>query len=119
MSPSSRATSAGLKFSLESRVAPYYGDAILEQAREVLAELGVKHARVAIHDEGALPFTIGARIEAAAQSARASAGRNAGCRSSILCRRLRRKTACGGRGFICRARSQNTSSTPRSMRRMR
>ena len=61
--------SGGLEISLESRVAPYYGSAILEQAREVLAELGVKHARFAIHDEGALPFTIGARIEAAARRA--------------------------------------------------
>jgi len=59
----------GIEISLESRVAPYYGSAILEQTREVLAELGVKHARVAIHDEGALPPTIGARIEAAARRA--------------------------------------------------
>ena len=36
----------GVEISLESRVAPYYGSAILEQTREVLAELGVKHARV-------------------------------------------------------------------------
>ena len=46
----------GVEISLESRVAPYYGNAILEQARAVLDELGVKHARVSIHDEGALPF---------------------------------------------------------------
>ncbi len=61
--------SGGLEISLESRVAPYYGSAILEQSREVLGELGVKHARVSIHDEGALPYTIGARIEAAARRA--------------------------------------------------
>ena len=60
--------SGGLEIFLESRVAPYYGGAILEQAREVLAALGVEHARVAIHDEGALPPTIGARIESAARS---------------------------------------------------
>jgi len=64
--------SGGVEVALESRVAPYYGAAILEQARAVLAELGIKHARVSIHDEGALPFTIGARIEAAAR--RAGAG---------------------------------------------
>jgi citrate lyase subunit beta/citryl-CoA lyase len=57
--------SGGIEISLESRVAPYYGSAIMQQTREVLAELGVEHARVVIHDEGALPFTIGARIEAA------------------------------------------------------
>jgi citrate lyase subunit beta / citryl-CoA lyase len=59
--------SGGVEISLESRVAPYYGTAILGQTREVLGELGVKHARVAIHDEGALPFIIAARIEAAAR----------------------------------------------------
>src|SRR5271157_3902632 len=64
----------GVEISLESRVAPYYGGAILEQTRAVLGELGVKHARVAIHDEGALPFVIAARIEAAARRARIALG---------------------------------------------
>src|SRR5262252_4449668 len=59
----------GAEISLESRVAMYYGNAIMEQARSVLDELGVKHARVAIHDEGALPFVISARIEAAVKRA--------------------------------------------------
>ncbi len=68
--------SGGIEISLESRVAPYYGQAILDQARAVLTELGVEHARVAIHDEGALPFTIGARIEAAARRAGAGAGKH-------------------------------------------
>src|ERR1035441_6878919 len=65
----------GVEISLESRVAPYYGSAILEQTREVLGELGVKHARVAIHDEGALPFVIAARIEAAARRAGIALGK--------------------------------------------
>src|SRR5580704_16609691 len=59
----------GVEIELESRVAPYYGDAIRAQAGEVLAALGVAHARVAIHDEGALPFVIAARIEAAVRRA--------------------------------------------------
>ncbi|HVN93367.1 MAG TPA: aldolase/citrate lyase family protein [Terracidiphilus sp.] len=67
--------SGGIEIALESRVAPYYGGAILEQARALLAELEVKQARVAIHDEGALPFTIGARIESAARRAGAGQGR--------------------------------------------
>jgi citrate lyase subunit beta / citryl-CoA lyase len=67
--------SGGVEVSLESRVAPYYGSAILEQTRVVLAELGVKHARVAIHDEGALPFVIAARIEAAARRAGIAPGK--------------------------------------------
>ena len=47
--------SGGLEISLESRVAPYYGSSIMEQTREVLAALEVKHAGVVIRDEGALP----------------------------------------------------------------
>src|ERR1039457_7213993 len=38
-------------------------------AEEVLEALGVQHAQVAIHDEGALPIVIAARIEAAARRA--------------------------------------------------
>ena len=67
--------SGSIEISLESRVAPYYGAAIQEQTLAVLVELGVKHARVAIHDEGALPFTIGARIEAAVRRAGAGVGK--------------------------------------------
>jgi citrate lyase subunit beta/citryl-CoA lyase len=59
--------SGGIEFGLESRVAPYYGEAILAQARQVLEALGVKNARVFIQDEGALPYVISARIEAAAR----------------------------------------------------
>jgi citrate lyase subunit beta/citryl-CoA lyase len=69
--------SGGVEISLESRVAPYYGTAILEQTREVLDELGVKNARVAIHDEGALPFIIAARIESAARRAGIALGKRA------------------------------------------
>ena len=65
----------GVEVALESRVAPYYGDAIQEQARAVLDELGVKHARVSIHDEGALPFVIAARLEAAVRRAGAGLGK--------------------------------------------
>ena len=65
----------GIEISLESRVSAYYGNAILSQAREVLDELGVKHARVAIHDEGALPFVIAARLEAAVRRAGLALGK--------------------------------------------
>ncbi len=65
----------GVEISLESRVAPYYGSAILEQAQAVLDELGVKHAQVSIHDEGALPFILAARIEAAARRAGMALGK--------------------------------------------
>ena len=61
--------SGGLDLTLESRVALYYGAAIRAQAREVLDTLNVKHARVTIHDEGALPFVIAARTETAVRRA--------------------------------------------------
>jgi citrate lyase subunit beta / citryl-CoA lyase len=61
--------SGGLAIEIESRVEVYYGDSIRRQAEEVLEALGVRHARVEIHDEGALPFVIAARIEAAARRA--------------------------------------------------
>src|SRR5271166_4080639 len=59
----------GINIELESRVKPYYGDSIRRQTEEVLEALGVRHALVAIHDEGALPFVIAARTEAAARRA--------------------------------------------------
>ena len=61
--------SGGIEIELQSRVAPYYGENIRAQAQDVLAELGIAHARIAIQDEGALPFVIAARIEAAVRRA--------------------------------------------------
>jgi len=61
--------SGGLEITLESRVAPYYGESIVAQTKQVLESLGLKHARAAIHDEGALPFVISARIETAVKRA--------------------------------------------------
>jgi citrate lyase subunit beta/citryl-CoA lyase len=69
--------SGGLEVGLESRVAPYYGESILAQTRQVLETLGVKNARVAIHDEGALPFVISARMETAVRRAGLGAGQKA------------------------------------------
>ncbi|HKD01342.1 MAG TPA: aldolase/citrate lyase family protein [Terriglobales bacterium] len=60
----------GLEINLDSRVAPYYGPSIVAQTRGVLEELGVIHAHVTLHDEGALPFVIAARIETAARRAK-------------------------------------------------
>src|SRR5882762_7710560 len=69
--------SGGLEVGLESRVAPYYGEAILGQVRQVLETLGVKNAKVAIHDEGALPYVIAARIETAVRRAGLSTSQKA------------------------------------------
>lgn len=59
----------GLHIELESRVNAYYGDSIRKQAEEVLEALGVRDAQILIRDEGALPFVIAARIEAAVRRA--------------------------------------------------
>lgn len=59
----------GIEIELQSRVEPYYGNSIRRQAEEVLEALNVRHAHVEIHDEGALPFVVSARIEAAARRA--------------------------------------------------
>jgi len=59
----------GIETEIESRVKAYYGEAIRRQTEEVLESLGVRHARIAVSDEGALPFVISARIEAAARRA--------------------------------------------------
>jgi citrate lyase subunit beta / citryl-CoA lyase len=67
----------GLEITIESRVKPYYGDSILAQSRQVLESLGVKHARVQVHDEGALPFVISARIETAVKRAGLGDGQKA------------------------------------------
>ena len=67
----------GISIELASRVEPYYGDSIRSQAKEVLEALGVRHAHVQIHDEGALPFVIAARIETAVRRAGLAKGRRA------------------------------------------
>ena len=67
----------GVEIALESRVEPYYGESILVQARQVLQQLHVEHAYVAVHDEGALPFVISARIEAAVKRAGLDEGHRA------------------------------------------
>lgn len=69
----------GVEVELDSKVALYYGAHLETQAREVLAALGVAHARVTITDAGALPFAVGARVEAAARAAGAARGDGAPC----------------------------------------
>ncbi len=62
-------SSGGLEIDLRSRVELYYGERIRQQAVELLHDLGVEHARLTIVDEGALPFVIAARVEAAVRRA--------------------------------------------------
>ena len=64
-----------LEIELKSRVSLYYGDNIRAQAKSVLASLGVFSGKLTIVDEGALPFVIGARIEAAVRRTGSGTGR--------------------------------------------
>jgi citrate lyase subunit beta/citryl-CoA lyase len=63
----------GLQIELSSKVGAMYGDSIRQTAAQVLGMLGVDHAVVTIDDKGALPFTIAARVEAAARRAAVAA----------------------------------------------
>ncbi len=67
---------AGVELTLVSKVEPYYGAALRAQLQATLARLGVTAARVEVHDAGALPFVIDARLEAAARSAGLGAGKD-------------------------------------------
>lgn len=55
----------GVEIDLRSRVDPYYGGAIRAQIEAIARALGVLHAKVEVHDSGALPFVLAARVEAA------------------------------------------------------
>ncbi|MBD3347734.1 MAG: citrate lyase ACP [Candidatus Eisenbacteria bacterium] len=59
----------GVTVSVESIVAPMYGEAIERDAVDGLSRLGVEHAAVRVVDAGALPFVLDARLEAAARRA--------------------------------------------------
>ncbi|MGC2110758.1 MAG: aldolase/citrate lyase family protein [Candidatus Korobacteraceae bacterium] len=67
----------GIEIDLRSRVELYYGDSIRQQVNDVLQALGVEHAHVGITDEGALPFVIAARLEAAVRRAGLAQGKSA------------------------------------------
>src|ERR1035437_8847464 len=72
----SRKTS-GIEIDLQSRVAIYYGESIRQHTRQVFAQLGIEHGYVKITDEGALPFVIAARLEAAVKRAGLGCNRQA------------------------------------------
>ena len=59
----------GVAVDLQSKVAGMYGDRIRSLVAEGCRTLGVPHARVAVEDQGALPFTLAARLEAAVRRA--------------------------------------------------
>ena len=57
--------SGGIDLKLKSKVGALFGKQITAQIREALGVMGVDHASVELEDSGALPFVIGARLEAA------------------------------------------------------
>jgi citrate lyase subunit beta/citryl-CoA lyase len=69
--------SGGVEIEVQSRVKALYGATIEAQAREVLGALGVTNGRLVLHDQGALPFVIAARIECAVRRAGLGQGRRA------------------------------------------
>jgi len=60
----------GVSISLVSKVDRMFGEQIRQQAAAVLETLGIANAILEIEDTGALPFVIGARIEAALKQLR-------------------------------------------------
>jgi citrate lyase subunit beta/citryl-CoA lyase len=66
----------GVEIEIESKVAFMFGTKIRDQVSSILADMKVAHAHVQVHDGGALPFTIDARVEAAVLAADPSLTRN-------------------------------------------
>jgi citrate lyase subunit beta/citryl-CoA lyase len=67
----------GIEIEVRSRVEALYGAAIEAQARQVLSALKIPHGRIVLHDQGALPYVIAARIECAVRRAGLGQGRRA------------------------------------------
>lgn len=57
--------SGGLKIEIASKVKPMFGTSIKKQISEMCSFFNLKNARVTVEDNGALPFVIAARFEAA------------------------------------------------------
>ncbi len=60
---------SGITIDLTSKVEALYGDSIRLLVNDVLHTIGIAHARVSMLDQGAVPFVIAARVEAAAARA--------------------------------------------------
>jgi citrate lyase subunit beta / citryl-CoA lyase len=58
----------GIELELHSKVAALYGEDVRATVQRTLLTLGVERARVVVHDQGAVPWVIAARVEAAARA---------------------------------------------------
>jgi len=65
-------SSGGIDIQLKSKVESMFGKQIRLQVNEILEKLDVPHATIEIEDFGALPFVIGARVEAAVKKLKPS-----------------------------------------------
>ena len=63
-------TKHGLKIQLTTSVERLYGNAIKKEIARAFRELGVKSGKVVAIDDGALPYVIQARVEAAVRLSR-------------------------------------------------
>ena len=61
--------SGGVNIDLKSKVAGMFGDRIVSLLEDGCRTLGIKHARLSVEDQGALPFTLAARLETAVRRA--------------------------------------------------
>ncbi|MCK9997021.1 MAG: HpcH/HpaI aldolase/citrate lyase family protein [Candidatus Krumholzibacteria bacterium] len=61
--------SGGVSIDLQSKVSGMFGERIGALIEEGCRALGVEHARISVEDQGALPFTLAARLETAARRA--------------------------------------------------
>jgi citrate lyase subunit beta / citryl-CoA lyase len=59
----------GIEVELHSKVAAYYGESLRNQVTAIARGHGLPSARIMVNDQGALPFTVAARVEAAIRRA--------------------------------------------------
>ena len=59
----------GIRLELKSKVDALYGDSIRTLVNNVIGYFGILHAEVTIHDQGAVPFVLAARLETAIKRA--------------------------------------------------
>ncbi|MFA5803454.1 MAG: aldolase/citrate lyase family protein [Melioribacteraceae bacterium] len=62
-------TKGGINIDLKSKVESLYGNSIRTQITDILKYLGVMNAKLYVEDQGAVPFVIAARVEAAVRRA--------------------------------------------------
>ncbi|MFA6978559.1 MAG: citrate lyase acyl carrier protein [Ignavibacteriaceae bacterium] len=58
-------TKGGINIDLKSKVKRLYGNSINSQVIDIFNHFGIENANVSIEDQGAVPFVIAARVEAA------------------------------------------------------